>query len=544
MGENIRMLLEQTPELFSARIEQAYRAVIFHPSGSDVYVLARVANHDDAYNWASSKTLQVNPATGALQIVNSQHAEQAEAPKASAATNSGLFRNVKDKHLLRLGVPESLPPLVRPLETDGDLERAESELPQEAYEALFLLASGYSVDEVFREIEKPEEAPAPVDTGDFATAPRQEDSQRRFFIPDDTNELSEVLNAPLEQWRIFLHPKQRKLVQMNANGPVRVLGGAGTGKTVAAMHRARYVAEKFFPLKEDRILLTTFTRNLATDIADNLRKLCTPETYARIEVVNLDHWVENFLRTQGYRHRVIFNAEENECWQNALQSAPDLGLPQGFYRAEWEDVIQAQNITSSEQYMKAARLGRGTRLSREHKKQAWAVFQEYRTQMNEKGSKEFVDLIRDARSLIETKQLKMPYRAVVVDEAQDMSAEAFRLLRALVPPGPNDLFIVGDAHQRIYRYRVTLGKCGIDIRGRGKTLKLNTTAQLSRFAVSRWRFWRAETSTISMGAKIRRRVTIPAAMVRRQSRRFSRLLRKRLPTSSLRSGHYRRPANR
>jgi superfamily I DNA/RNA helicase len=429
----------------------------------------------------------VNAATGALQVLNSQHPEQPAAPEATAAPpDSALFRGVKDKHLLRMGVPQSLLPLVRSFETDGDLERAESELPQEAYEALFLLASGYPVDDVFREIEKPQEAPTPVDTADFATALRQEDSQRRFFVPEDTNELSEVLNAPLEQWRIFLHPKQRKLVQMNANGPVRVLGGAGTGKTVAAMHRARYLAEKIFPLKDDRILLTTFTKNLATDIADNLRKLCPPETYARIEVVNLDHWVENFLRAQGYRHQIVFDYDGNDCWQNALQTAPQFGLSAGFYRAEWEDVVQAQNITSAEQYIKAARLGRGTRLSREQKKQVWEVFQEYRTQMNEKGRKEFIDLIRDARTLIETKQLKLPYRSVVVDEAQDMSAEAFRLLRAMVPAGPNDLFIVGDAHQRIYRYRVTLGKCGVDIRGRGKTLKLNyrTTDQIRRFAVA------------------------------------------------------------
>ena len=250
--------------------------------------------------------------------------------------------------------------------------------------------------------------------------------------PDDANELSEVLNAPLEQWRIFLHPKQRKLVQMNANGPVRVLGGAGTGKTVAAMHRARYLAEKIFPLKEDRILLTTFTRNLATDIADNLRKLCTPEIYARIEVVNLDHWVENFLRAQGYRHKVIFNGEDNDCWQNALQTAPDLGLPQGFYRAEWEDVIQAQNITSDEQYMKAARLGPGYPAKPRAEEAGLGGVSGIPDSVERKGfKKEFVDLIRDARSLIETKQLKMPYRSIVVDEAQDMSAEAFRLLRVL-----------------------------------------------------------------------------------------------------------------
>jgi superfamily I DNA/RNA helicase len=111
--------------------------------------------------------------------------------------------------------------------------------------------------------------------------------------------------------------------------------------------------------------------------------------------------------------------------------------------------VQAQNITTLDQYLVAPRLGRGTRLTREMKKKVWPVFQEYRAQLNERGQKEYVDLIRDARQLIENKGLKLPYRALIVDEAQDMSAEAFRLVRALVPAGENDLFIVGDAHQRI-----------------------------------------------------------------------------------------------
>jgi superfamily I DNA/RNA helicase len=472
--------------LFSVRINQGYRAIVFHPSGSDVHMLAWVDRHDDAYDWAASRSFQVNPLTGALQVLNAAALER-PAPKPTEKSDGGLFRLVKDKHLLRLGIPETLLNMVRGMETDGDLERAEGELPQEVYEALFLLASGYSVDDVFREMEKPQEQPNPIDTTDFASALLQEDSQRRFFVTDDSKEFSEILNAPLDQWRVFLHPKQRKLISMNANGPVRVLGGAGTGKTVAAMHRAKHLAESVFTEKDERILFTTFTRNLATDIAENLRKLCSPEVYARIEVVNLDQWVDNFLRTQGYRHKTVFGEENNECWRNALQFRPEnLGLPEGFYRTEWEDVVQAQDITSAEQYIKAARLGRGTRLSREQKKRVWTVFEEYRAQLNEHGQKEFVDLIRDSRSLIESKQLKLPYRSAVIDEAQDFSAEAFRLLRAMIPTRANDLFIVGDAHQRIYRNRVTLGRCGIDIRGRGKTLKLNyrTTGEIRRLAVN------------------------------------------------------------
>jgi superfamily I DNA/RNA helicase len=200
---------------------------------------------------------------------------------------------------------------------------------------------------------------------------------------------------------------------------------------------------------------------------------------ARIEVVNLDAWVSNFLRMQGYRHQVVFDDEGNECWRNALNLTPAaLGLPASFYRTAWEDVIQAQNITSVEQYWKAARLGRGTRLSREMKKRIWPVFQEYRAQMNEQGKneqgkKEYIDLIRDARSLLGTRKITLPYRSVVIDEAQDMRAEAFRLLRAMVQRRENDIFLMGDAHQRIYHHRVTLGQCGINIKGRGKKLKVN-----------------------------------------------------------------------
>lgn len=472
--------------LYSVRIDQAYRAVIFHPA-STVYVLTWVDHHDEAYNWAATKTFQVNPLTGALQVLNTEVVESAPvAVAASGPQIAGLFDGVKDKHLLRLGLPESLVPLVRGLRSDADLEKAENQIPQEAYEALFLLASGYSLGEVFQEVDKRDEE-VPVNTGDFVAALQNEDSRRRFYVVDEAKELTELLSAPLEQWRVFLHPKQRKLVSMRASGPVRVLGGAGTGKTVVAMHRAKYLAEQVFTGKEDRVLVTTFTKNLATDIFENLRKICAAEAMARIEVVNLDAWVSNFLRTQGYRHQVVFDDEGNECWRNALNLVPgELGLPESFYRTEWEDVIQAQNITSGEQYVKAARLGRGTRLSRDSKKRIWPVFQEYRAQMNEQGKKEYIDLIRDARSLLETRKISLPYRSVVIDEAQDMSAEAFRLLRTIVPAGENDIFLVGDAHQRIYHHRVTLGQCGVNIKGRGKKLKVNyrTTEETRRFAVA------------------------------------------------------------
>jgi len=472
-------------DLYSVRINQAYRAVVFHPSSSQVYVLSWVDHHDEAYRWAERKQFVVHPSTGALQMLSAESSEAATAAPAPAAPETGLFSQVKDKHLLRLGVPEELIGLVRDIDSDAELEALESRFPQEAYEALYMLASGFSLDEVFREMEKPEEEVA-VDQKDFVAALQNQDSKRRFYVVDEARDLAEILNAPLDQWRVFLHPKQRRLVSVRANGPVRVLGGAGTGKTVVAMHRARYLAEEVFNKKEDRILFTTFTRNLATDIQENLRKLCSVDALSRIDVVNLDAWVANFLRGQGYRHQVVFDEDENEAWAFALNQAPfDLGLTPNFYRSEWEQVVQAQNITDADQYLRASRIGRGTKLSRDAKKRIWPVFQEYRAQLNEQGKKEYIDLLRDARGLIQSKGIAVPYRAVIVDEAQDMSAEAFRLIRAVVPESANDLFIVGDAHQRIYRHRVSLGQCGVNIKGRGKKLKINyrTTDEIRRFAV-------------------------------------------------------------
>ena len=59
-----------------------------------------------------------------------------------------------------------------------------------------------------------------------------------------------------------------------------------------------------------------------------------------------------------------------------------------------------------------------------------------------------------------------------MDEAQDLSSAHWMLLRAMVGRGPNDLFLAGDTHQRIYDNYVSLGSLGIEIRGRSSRLTL------------------------------------------------------------------------
>ena len=273
---------------------------------------------------------------------------------------------------------------------------------------------------------------------------------------------------------------------------MRVLGGAGTGKTVVAMHRARWLARNL--PEGHRILFTTFTRNLAADIEHNLRAICTPEEMERIEIVNLDRWVHRLLRGKGYRFRLSFERHA-DAWREAMAKKPrGLGFSDRFFNDEWEQVIQANGVESREAYLRVARTGRGVRLNRAARAEVWRVFEEYRAQLAERGVMEAADCYRAVaalldreRSAIDTEPVSRSgnFASVIVDEAQDMVAPAWRLIRGIVPVGPNDLFVVGDAHQRIYsRNRIVLGRCGIDIRGRARKLRLNyrTTEETRRWA--------------------------------------------------------------
>ena len=470
----------------SLRIDQDYRAIVLKPEQGDVHMLLWADKHEVAYTWAARHECRINAETGALQVYEPRtepsgetEAPTVEAPKAAAA-EPPAFHGLRDRELARLGVPSAMLAEVRTVRDDAELDGMQPRLPLEAYEALFLYLAGESYERLVLEREAP---PEPVDTGDFAKALARNDSRGRFVVVEDEIELEAMLNAPLERWRVFLHPSQRRLVERQWNGPARVLGAAGTGKTVVAMHRARWLARNL--PGRGRILFTTFTKNLAADIEHNLRAICKPKEVARIEVTNLDRWVARFLRGRRYEFRIVFG-RDREAWQTALDQKPSaLDFPDAFYDDEWEQVVQAHGVTTGDEYLRVSRVGRGTRLNRAARAAAWRVFGEYRIQLAERGLKEVDDAYRDAAALLQDDRDALDYAAVIVDEAQDMGAQAYRLIRNIVPAGPNDLFVAGDGHQRIYgRNKVVLGRCGIHVRGRARKLRLNyrTTEQTRHWA--------------------------------------------------------------
>ena len=263
---------------------------------------------------------------------------------------------------------------------------------------------------------------------------------------------------------MFLHPTQLKLAEGDRSGPVRVLGGAGTGKTVLAMHRAKWLAQS--RTKDgQQVLFTTFTRNLAADIEHNLKSLCDPQTMARIKVQNLDAWVNGFMRALKLEHRIVYNRQQDaalQAWTSALAVRDTtLDLPERFYEQELEQVVLAQGITTLDEYRVARRTGRAGVLTRAKRDAVWPVFEEYRGQLASRNLKEFDDAYREIADILDKDPSCRPaLSAIVIDETQDLGPQALKLLRAMIPPGTNDLFFVGDGHQRIYsRNRASMGKC-------------------------------------------------------------------------------------
>ncbi|MCR5163320.1 MAG: UvrD-helicase domain-containing protein [Thermoguttaceae bacterium] len=484
-GMNYEKILNAADKrMCSVRIDDTYRGILAREEESGTYLLLWIDHHDEAYAWACRKRCAVNAYTGCIQVYEVEQGEKEDfKPQYSGyAVPYRLFQNVSDEDLLRLGVPQEQIILVRKIVSDEEFRTASAVFPRDAYEYLSYLADGVPTAEVL-ELAAADRAPQPT-AQTFADALESPQNTRSFVVVEGEEELRRILSEPLEKWRVFLHPTQRKIVEKTFSGSTRVLGGAGTGKTVVALHRAKFLASK---LTSGKILFTTFTANLAADIRENLRKICTPEEFERIEVINLDAWVREFLASRNYPAEVHYEDETLKAiWDEAFQEKPaDLKLPKPFFKDEWARVAAAQEAFTLEKYAAANRAGRGTPLTQNRRQEVWKVFEAYQRLTNERNVRDINAAMTECREMVQSDPDFGKYAHVIVDEGQDFSPNAFRLLRALAgEEHENDLFIVGDSHQRIYRNHAVLSACGIAIRGRSSTLRINyrTTEETRKFA--------------------------------------------------------------
>ena len=393
----------------SVRIDDTYRGIIVREPESNVYILLWVDHHDEAYAWAKRKKCSINKLTGSVQIFDVQEVIEEQ----NTIDEPALFASISDEVFERIGLPEEQLPMIKAIKTLEGLHSLKAAIPEDAFEGLEWLGNGFTVDEVLSTL-YPETEHVDVKDNDFAAALQTDASKKSFVIVDGEEELQAIMQEPLEKWRIFLHPTQRKVVGKKFNGPARVLGGAGTGKTVVAMHRAKMLASNLN--SDGKILFTTYNKNLPEDIKDNLRKICSAEEMKRIDIINLDAWVSNFLRRQGYEYQIVYDEEVDKAWRDAIAIAGgELSFVENFYKDEWVKVVQAQEVYDKVAYCKAPRIGRGVRLDRKIRMQIWDVFDEYQNIMNEKLQRDVETAMYECRKILENKKLTGQYTSIIVD---------------------------------------------------------------------------------------------------------------------------------
>jgi superfamily I DNA/RNA helicase len=151
---------------------------------------------------------------------------------------------------------------------------------------------------------------------------------------------------------------------------------------------------------------------------------------------------------------------------------------------EYRWVVDPNGITDEEAYLTTIRSGR-PRWSREQRRQVWGAFRAFQRGLKQRNLLTFEGAIHQARLAVEHGGFPR-YQHMLVDEVQDFSLEALRLIRALSPLNgtPDPLCLVGDGHQRIYRQKIPLSRAGIDVRGRSRRLKINyrTSEQIRTYA--------------------------------------------------------------
>ncbi|MEU4360498.1 3'-5' exonuclease [Promicromonospora sp. NPDC023987] len=516
------------PRARTGRVNQFWRAVLIKLTGSHEephYVYLGTFPHDDAIAYARSVVFQRNPRTSAAEVIR---VDFGGVPK---RTTEPLTRPVREddsptispilqqhgvtfEDLVDLGLSAQVAhDALHAANQDGLLNVAVAVSGFQS-EALLLLGTGQTVEQVRTSLKvEPVTGGTEHDTDDDLIGALDHPVARMQFtyLQDDEELRAAIEDENFARWRTFLHPEQKEHVSARTRGAFRLSGGAGTGKTVVLVHRARAMHRKN---PDARIVLCTFNRTLANLLKSNLLLLDktvrlarqpgdpgvyvgTVDSIARSVIIrasdrelDLQRAVAELL---GRPRSDVARPTPDSVWEAALGDAGH-DLPASlrtaeFFTAEYGAVVIPARITTREAYLHVRRHGRGVALARAQRNGVWDVIEAYRSAASALGTLDYDEKAMVAAMALDTAFGTRGRRVtdhVLVDEAQDLNPARLVLVRALVASGPDDVFLAEDSQQRIYAPRTVLSRHGLQVTGRSRRLLLNyrTTAQNLDYAVS------------------------------------------------------------
>lgn len=514
------------PRARTGRVDKFWRAVLFRvdpPGGDTHYIYVGTWAHDEAIEMARKLILKVNPLNGVLELhealVSEQPAEAAvHAPATPAeppllqslgfegstlSDDFGFSPEVAERAISIVGedaLLEFAESLSTPWQQDVLLSLAAMEDPEVVKQRL-----GLSTSAAIDLAQDPDEQ--------IVQALAHPASKMQFAPIRGAEELRSIIeDGDFGAWRIFLHPEQRAYVERDYSGSFRLSGGAGTGKTVVLLHRARRLALNPRPLVPEtggavppRVVLTTFTRALADNLRRDLERLDPSVPIANslgepgVLIRGVDQLAAEVRALAGPAYSesaraVIGSPRESTAsprslpWEPAVAQAgfdlPPALQSSGFLDDEYTQVILPARICDANSYFRVRRPGRGVALDRGKRAKVWDVVEQMRRDQRVANHLSYGEIAAISAHWLETTGDTFADH-VLVDEGQDLEPAKWQFLRALVSEGVNDLFIGDDAHQRIYGRSTVLKRFNIKIQGRSRRLTLNyrTTLENLQFAL-------------------------------------------------------------
>lgn len=444
----------------------------------NVFVLLEAGHHDPLYERAERARFIVSPTSRSIRLVSLDPAMPAPTAPEPPDESRGVFDHWGHADLREAGLDESTIDALRACKTEDELlaldldestlERVIDilELTPEEWRAPTLIDQEQVAEERFRR--------AITEYGALAGV-------SPLFTPE---EVARLAAAPIEDWMIFLHPEQRAVVQRRFEGPARVRGSAGTGKTVVALHRAVELAKRFRAEEREPqpILFTTFIRSLPP-VFEHLYERLPGADPTAVHFVHIDKLANAICRDAN--DRVVTSPRDIDAafasaWKRVVTPMSPLArsrVTRRYAEEEITAVIKGRGVRNLDEYLAMERTGRRTRFGEPLRLQAWELAQEWDRQMGVRGTISFPDVILRARDHARRRP-SSTYRAAIVDEVQDLTLVGLQLVRALVngPDGidrPDGLMIVGDGAQRIYAGGFNLRQAGVETRGRTTVLRVN-----------------------------------------------------------------------
>jgi mRNA-degrading endonuclease RelE of RelBE toxin-antitoxin system len=248
-----------------------------------------------------------------------------------------------------------------------------------------------------------------------------------------------------------LSSEQQKLKDLQSQNAILVKGAPGTGKSTLALYRVKKLVDNGVK----SILFTTYSESLANYSYYLLKELLgkLPEQCG-VEISTFDGVATKYYKQQ---YENLFFPEDNGLifLESALKNLPRFkqrslqNLKKEYLLEEIQIIIEARNIHNLNTYLQEDRNGRRLPLKREQREAVWEVYESWKQIMQGSGYISKGLMRQKALEIVQQKPEK-PYNAVIIDEAQDLSPVALRLLAGIVT-SPSGLYLTADISQSLYQ---------------------------------------------------------------------------------------------